>query len=157
MGKHKLGRDVFLALAGIGWSDGKLAPDEADAIVRLALEEGLELEEIAEIEKATKKPIDIGSIDIRKMKKFDRLFIYSVATWIVRLDGFVSPAEITALNKLADVLKVPDKPRERADQIAIEVAKASGNDSTAFSLSSLRKTLHDKLDEAKQIRESEDG
>jgi uncharacterized membrane protein YebE (DUF533 family) len=153
----KLGRDVFIALAGIGWADGKLSQDEADAIVRIALEEGLELEEIEEIESATKKPCGVGEVNIRDMKKFERLFIYALATWIVRMDGHVSPSEITALNQLAETLKIPDKPREHADHIGIEVAKASdGGDPSAFKLSSLRKTLADKLEEAKQIREADE-
>ena len=33
MSEHRLGRDVFLALAAVGWSDGKLHEEEADAIV----------------------------------------------------------------------------------------------------------------------------
>jgi hypothetical protein len=54
--QQRLGRDVFIALSAVGWADGKLDPDEADAIVRTALEEGLELDEIVEIERATKSP-----------------------------------------------------------------------------------------------------
>jgi uncharacterized tellurite resistance protein B-like protein len=153
----KLGRDVFIALAGIGWADAKLSQDEADAIVRIAVEEGLELDEIEEIENATKNECGVGNVNIHDMKKFDRLFIYALATWIVRMDGHVSPSEITALNRLAETLKIPEKPREHADHIAIEVAKASGGgDPTAFKLSSLRKTLREKLEEAKQIREAEE-
>ena len=38
-----------MALAAVGWADGTLDPDEADAIVRTAAEEGLPLEQIAEI------------------------------------------------------------------------------------------------------------
>ena len=34
----KLGTDVFLALASVAWADGKLDGDEADAIVRAALD-----------------------------------------------------------------------------------------------------------------------
>src|SRR5262249_21185453 len=44
MSEQRLGRDVFLALAAVGWADGKLDEEEADAIVRTALEEGLELD-----------------------------------------------------------------------------------------------------------------
>ena len=36
-----MGRDVFLALAAIGWADGNLDADEADAIVSAAVEVGL--------------------------------------------------------------------------------------------------------------------
>src|SRR5213595_2438396 len=100
MTSHRLGRDVFLALAAIGWADGKLDPEEADAIVRTALEEGLELEEIAEIEEATKKPIDLSFIDRSTMSKADRLFVYAVAAWMTRLDGKVEASETAALAKL---------------------------------------------------------
>ena len=37
--KPRLGRDVYVALAAVGWADGHLDQDEADAIVRTALEE----------------------------------------------------------------------------------------------------------------------
>jgi hypothetical protein len=36
-----LNKDVFLALAAIAWADGSLDPDEADGIVRAAVDEGL--------------------------------------------------------------------------------------------------------------------
>jgi hypothetical protein len=52
----RLGRDVFMALAAVAWADGKVDPEEADAIVRTALEEGLDLDEIADIEQATSRP-----------------------------------------------------------------------------------------------------
>ena len=76
----RLGRDVFLALAAIGWADGNLDPEEADAIVRTASEEGLDIDTIAEIEAATKQPVDIGIIDRKGMSKEDRLFVYAVAS-----------------------------------------------------------------------------
>ena len=73
----RLGRDVFLALAAVGWADGHLDQDEADAIVRTAIDEGLDLEVIAEIEEATRQPMDIGRIDRSKLTKEDRLFVYA--------------------------------------------------------------------------------
>ena len=69
--KPRLGRDVYVALAAVGWADGKLDQDEADAIVRTALEEGLDITEIAEIEAATKQPIDLGVIDRSNLSKED--------------------------------------------------------------------------------------
>src|ERR1043165_9145176 len=109
--KQRLGRDVFIALAAIGWADGKLDSEEADAIVRTALDEGLEIEEIAEIEEATKKPVEIGVIDRAKLSKEDRLFVYAVASWITRIDGNVDAKELDALVKLAEALKFPQPPR----------------------------------------------
>src|SRR5215510_5617940 len=99
MSETRLGRDVFLALAAVGWADGKLDADEADAIVRTAADEGLPIEEIVEIEKATKEPIDIGVIDRTGLTKEDRLFVYAVASWMTRLDGIVAEKETLALKK----------------------------------------------------------
>ena len=92
--QNRLGRDVFVALAAIGWADGKLDEDEADAIVRTATEEGLELEELAAIEEATQSPVEVGAIDISGMSKADRLFVYAVGSWISRVDGHVAPEEV---------------------------------------------------------------
>jgi uncharacterized membrane protein YebE (DUF533 family) len=153
MSSRRLGRDVFLALAAIGWADGKLDREEADAIVRTALEEGLELEEIAEIEEATKHPIDMSFIDRSTMSKADRLFVYAVATWLTRIDGKVDDEERAALAKLGDLLKVPAKPREYADEVAKEVASLGDGDRPArYDLKRLRDTLGDRLAEAQRLR-----
>jgi uncharacterized membrane protein YebE (DUF533 family) len=153
MSSHRLGRDVFLALAAIGWADGQLDAEEADAIVRTALEEGLELEQIAEIEEATKRPIDLSFIDRSQMSKADRLFVYAVASWMTRLDGDVHEKEQAAMDKLGDLLKIPPKPRAYADEIAKEIAGlAEGDRPARFDLKKLRDTLGDRLAEAQRVR-----
>jgi uncharacterized membrane protein YebE (DUF533 family) len=151
--KRGLGRDVYIALAAIGWADGQLDQDEADAIVRTALEEGLELEQINEIEAATKAPVDIGVIDRSDMSKEDRLFVYAVASWMTRLDGVVTATETEALAKLAEAIKVPEQPREHADAIAQEVANMPEGDRPArYDLLALRVIIGERLREARQIR-----
>jgi uncharacterized membrane protein YebE (DUF533 family) len=122
MTEPRLQRDVFVALAAIAWADGKLDPDEADAIVRTAVEEGLELDEIAAIEAATKDKIDLGAIDRDKMTKEDRLFVYAAACWIARMDGKVTTEESAALAKLGERLGLPERPRAAAEGIAKDVA-----------------------------------
>lgn len=143
--KTGLGRDVYIALAAVGWADGQLDQDEADAIVRTALEEGLDLDAIAEIEAATKQPVDIGVIDRKNLSKEDRLFVYGVASWITRLDGIVTERELTALQKLADALKVPDKPRVIVDGIAQDVANLSDDRPARYDLIALRRVIGDRL------------
>lgn len=153
MEEERLGRDVFLALAAVGWADGNLDQDEADAIVRTALEEGLELDEIAEIEEATKKPISLDNVELGKMSKADRLFVYAVATWMARLDGVVDPRENEALAKLGDALRIPDKPREHAQSIAEEIgALAESEQPSFYNLPKLRRTLKVRLAMAQQLR-----
>lgn len=155
--EHRLGRDVFIALAAIGWSDGQLDREEADAIVRTALDEGLELEEINEIEQATKDPIELGSIDLGSLTKEDRLFVYAVATWMTRLDGKVDDAERAALDALGAVLKVPEGPRQHVERIAFEVADLpEGDRPLRYDLPRLRRVIGDRL-RASQERRAAQG
>ncbi len=149
----RLGKDVFIALAAVGWADGKLDANEADAIVRCALEEGLDLDEVNVIEAATKSPVDMGTIELSRLSKADRLFIYAVGTWITRVDGNVAPEEKEALDELGAALKLPDKPRQHAADIASEVGAVGETDEPAFyNLPMLRKTLKVRLSEAQQLR-----
>jgi uncharacterized membrane protein YebE (DUF533 family) len=143
--KTGLGRDVYIALAAVGWADGKLDQEEADAIVRTALEEGLDIDEIAEIEEATKNPVDIGVIDRKNLSKEDRLFVYGVASWITRLDGVVTEGEQAALGKLGDALKVPEKPRQLVDGIAQDVANLSDDRPSRYDLLALRRIIGERL------------
>lgn len=150
----RLGRDVFLALAAIGWADGTLDPDEADAIVRTATDEGLSLEAIEEIEEATRKPIDmVATLDRGSMSKEDRLFVYAVASWMVRLDGKSTDGELAALARLGELLKIPEKPRAHADTIAQEIAALpDGDRPLRYDLGRLRTVISERLHEAQRLR-----
>ena len=151
--KGRLGRDVFLALAAVGWADGQLTADAADAIVRTAVDEGLSLEEIAEIEKATKEKVELGEIDRRGLSKEDRLFVYAVASWMTRLHGPVSDKEKDALAQLGTALSIPERPREHADAIVQEVAGMSENDRPfRYDLKALRTVITERLHEAQRLR-----
>jgi uncharacterized membrane protein YebE (DUF533 family) len=155
---HSLGRDVYVALAAVGWADGKLEQDEADAIVRAALEEGLELAEIEEIEAATKSPIDLGVIERKALSKEDRLYVYGVAAWIARLDGVVTEGETSVLARLAHELKIPDRPRAIVDTIVQDVATKSESDRPArYDLAALRRIIGERLAAAQAKREAEGG
>lgn len=151
--QHHLGRDVYIALAAVGWADGNLDQEEADAIVKTAVEEGLGLEEIAEIEEATKKPVDMGEIDRRGMSKEDKLFVYAVAAWMTWLDGEVTETEQAALAKLGEALKIPEKPREHADNIMREVAHMTEDIRPArYDLKALRALIQERLAAAHEAR-----
>jgi len=153
--KPRLGRDVYIALAAVAWADGNLDREEADAIVRMALEEGLDIAEIAEIEAATKDPIDLGVIDRKNLSKEDRLFVYAVACWLTRLDGVVSAAETDALNRLGEALKVPEKPRAIVDGIAQEVANRGDDRPSRYDLVGLRRAIGDRLKSAQAKKDGE--
>ncbi len=150
-GKTPLGRDVFLALAAVGWADGQLTSEAADALVRTALDEGLDLDEIRAIEEATKTPVDVGIVDRMGMSKADRLYVYAVASWIASLDGVVTEKEEAALGKLGAALGVPEAPRKHADAIMRQIA-AEGDRPMRFDLTLLRSTLAERLESAHQAR-----
>ena len=148
-----LGRDVYLALAAVGWADGKLTQEAADAIMRTALEEGLDLDTVSEIEEATMRPQQIESINRLTMSKSDRLYVYAIASWITLLDGKVTSNERVVLDQLANVLGVPDAPRAHADAIMREVA-AQGDRPDRFDLIGLRRRLDEELERAHAARKA---
>src|SRR5713101_6424538 len=134
MSETRLGRDVFLALAAVGWADGHL-------------------EQIAEIDEATKQPLDLGVIDRTGLTKEDRLFVYAVASWMTRLDAVVAEKETIALKKLGDELKIPDNARAQADAIAQEVAfLPDGDRPDRYDLPRIRKIIGARLAVAQAIR-----
>ena len=142
----RLQKDVFLALAAVAWADGKLDPDEADAIVRAAVESGLDLAEIEAIEAATKEPIDLGAIDRSALSKPDRLFVYAIACWIARLDGRVTEGEAKALADLGERLGVPERPRALAETLAREIAELpEGDRPSRYDLDRLRAVIGERL------------
>ena len=149
----KLNRDIFLALAAIAWADGRLDPDEADAIVRAAVEAGLELDQIEEIEAATRERIDLGTIDRSALSKEDRLFVYAIACWIAKLDNEVTEEETAALSALAERLGIPERPRAAAESIAREIAELPEGDRPArYDLGRLRETIDERLKKAQEAR-----
>jgi uncharacterized membrane protein YebE (DUF533 family) len=152
--KPGLGRDVYIALAAVGWADGELDQEEADAIVRTALEEGLDLDAIAEIEAATKERVDLGVIERKKLSKEDRLFVYAVASWMTRLDSTVTPEETAVLEKLGDLLNISERPRQLVDGIAQEVANLSDDRPSRYDLAGLRRAIGERLRAAEELRQS---
>lgn len=146
-----LGLDVYVALAAVGWADGQLTREAADAILRTASEEGLDLNQLARIEDAVKTPVDVGVVERMNMSKSDRLYVYAVASWIAALDGPPSAAAQEALDKLGAALGVPEAPRHHADELMREIA-AQDSRPERFDLTALRRTLDDRLETARQAR-----
>jgi hypothetical protein len=92
------------------------------------------------------------------MSKEDRLFVYAVASWMTWLDGDVSEAEVAALAKLGDALKIPEKPREHADAIMREVAHQSEDiRPLRYDLTALRRIIGERMAEARTARSGQAG
>lgn len=146
-----LGLDVYMALAAVGWADGQLTREAADAILRTATEEGIEFENLAKLEEAVKTPLDVGVVERMNMSKSDRLYVYAVASWIAALDGPASPKAQEALDKLGAALGVPEAPRHHADEIMREIA-GQDHRPERFDLHALRQRLDEQLEAARAAR-----
>jgi uncharacterized membrane protein YebE (DUF533 family) len=143
----KINPDVFVAVAAIAWADGKLDADEADAIVRAAVEAGLSLEDVARLEEEIVNKVDLDrALDRSSMTKEDRLFFYAVATWIAKLDGTVTLDESDALGALATKLEVPDRVRAKVEALVEEVARLpDGDRPVRYGLARLRELVGERL------------
>jgi hypothetical protein len=87
------------------------------------------------------------------MTKADRLFVYAVASWMTRLEGSASDKKREALQKLGDILRIPEAPRAHADAIALEIAgMPEGDRPDRYDLHLLRDTLVERLAEAQRLR-----
>lgn len=145
----KLSKDVFIALASVAWADGHRDAEEADAIVRAAVETGLDLDEIEAIETATKAPVELGKIDLTGLAREDRVFVYAIACWIARLDGRVTDEESATLSSLGDQLGVPERPQAVAEALVREVAALpEGDRPVRYDLGRLRELIGEKLSKA---------
>ncbi len=145
-------KDVFVALCAIAWADGSLDADEADAIVRAAVDEGMPLEEIAAIEEATQTRVDLGFIDRAALSKQDRLFVYAVACWIARMDGRVTADEAEALASLGERLGIPERARAHGEAVSREIAELpEGDRPVRYDLSALRRILGERLESAQGL------
>jgi uncharacterized membrane protein YebE (DUF533 family) len=143
---NAFGRDVFVALAAVGWADGRLDPDEADGIVRAALESGLDLDDIHKIEEATKTPCTLETVDRSKLSGLERTFVYATAIWLARLDGSVDTEEKTTLKKLGDLLHLSDAVRTQASAAALEVAQLpTGDRPNRYDFARLRERIEERL------------
>lgn len=147
--KPRLGQDVFVALAAVGWADGHLDQEEADAIVKAALDEGLELEDIAKIEEATKSKVELGELDTGAMSADDKGYIYAVASWMTRLDQEIAEGEKITLDALAAKLDLDEAARADIDIAVQEVAYLSEDERPLqYDLVALRKLISQRLDES---------
>ena len=114
----KLSRQPFLALAAVGWIDGSLQKVEAIGLLRAAKEAGLEGDDLAAVEKATKEKVAIESVELGGMTEWEQVLTYALAAWFAQLDGVVSTSEHTTLVTLGEKLGLKESLRKRAAAVA---------------------------------------
>lgn len=148
----RLSREVFVALAAVGWADGDLDREEADGILRAATEVGLDIDALQHIEEATKQRVTMESFDVKRLSAIERTFVYATGVWLARLDGHVDPEERVALRRLGDLLGIPDGIRTHASAAALEVAQLPTGDRPArYDFARLYERLQERLKNPKNV------
>ena len=117
-----LPKESFLALVAVGWVDKQLQRVEVTGLMRAAKEAGLPAQDIAEIEAATKAPMDLGALDFGKLGQWEQVLTYALAAWIAQVDGVVSTSESDMLADLGTKLGLAEPLRKRAAVAANDVA-----------------------------------
>ncbi|MBS2011625.1 MAG: cytochrome P450 [Deltaproteobacteria bacterium] len=109
-----LGIEALLALAEIAWADGRMAKEEAEALVQIARALGLDPSEVAMLERATmdRPGPSQGAPLALAADESERLF--TLACMIAAADGDVDPREHAAIAGLGDRLRLDGATRERA-------------------------------------------
>jgi len=121
-----LGIDALLALAEIVWADGRVAKEEAEALVQIASSLGLDAEDVQRVERATRErptaapllPLSVG------VEEAEHLF--TLACLVASADGSVDPRENAAIAGLGDRLRLDASSRKRASTAAKAVGASLG-------------------------------
>lgn len=140
----EIGRDTLLALSAIAWADGKLTQEEAAGIRHAAEQLGLTGNDVTLLERSLAEPYSLEAVETVRMSRSTRLFTYAAASWVLTLDGDVSPPEREALQLLGDRLGLSDVARERAISAADDVARQTARGSR-YDFMRLRSQLESRL------------
>lgn len=120
----KLGKDVFVALAGVAWADGEMKPNEARLLVRAASAAGVGGADLEAVERAAKSQDGAKRAPKLAASPEEAEFVYALACALSASDGNVDEAEREAIAALGDKLKIPFDARARAATASVAVAKS---------------------------------
>ncbi len=124
----KLGKDVFVALAAVGWADGLMSDAEASALVHAASECGVDGDDLEAVKTATKTQAPLGNVSSLKLTPRERVYVYAIATWLARVDGVVMPEEREMLLELGNLLKLADGDRTRASAASFAIEQLADSE-----------------------------
>ena len=132
-----LSAEVFQTLLAIGWIDGSLDPDEAGAILMAAREAGLDEAAMASLVERSRAPVDFADMDLSRLDRDQRLYVYAVASWVARVDNEVTREESAGLHAVATVLGITGKGRRTMDDV-VEQLRGSAHAPARLDLVGLR-------------------
>lgn len=134
--------EVFLMLLAVGWADGSLDPQERDAVLHAARASGVEPTDFADIERAAETPVELGAVDISRLSRRDRFYVYAMARWIAAVNGTITEHEDAMLHVLAFVLGLSARGRAQMDDAVRDLLSSpEAGQPTRFDLHGLRSAI----------------
>jgi uncharacterized membrane protein YebE (DUF533 family) len=110
---------VIRVWAGLVWSDGKMAPEEQDAMRRLILGAELTDDEREVALTYLEHPVDADATGLDALDVPSRIGIYRAAVKLSAVDNDIADEEIDFLGKLREGLGLDDATAEAIeDQVA---------------------------------------
>ncbi len=141
-----LPKEAFLALAALGWADGRMTPIEKAGLMRAAGACGVAGADLATVEAALSQETSLDSFVPGDMSEWERIFTYALGSWFSRLDGVMSTEEHESLRALAKRLDLDKPVCERASAAAFDVSVLpDGGKPDKFDFSRLETRLREKL------------
>ena len=142
----KLPRSSYLALAAVGWADGRMRKDEAAGLRRAAEAGGLAADELADVAQAAEDGIKIEDITFDDMSPWHEALTYALANWLAKLDGVVNTEELKSLRVLEDRLTLASAKLQAARSAAFDVAcLPEGGRPDKYDFAELEARLKEKL------------
>jgi cytochrome P450/tellurite resistance protein len=117
-----LGLDALLALVEIVWADGRVAPEEAEALVAIARSLALDDADVAQVERALRERPSAAQLLPLSVDVAEAEHLFTLACLVASADGTVDPREHAAIAGLGDRLRLDGDARKRAATAARAVA-----------------------------------
>ena len=119
-----LGIDALLALAEIVWADGRVAEEEAEALVKIARACTLDDHDVALVQRALQERPSTEQLLPLSLAREEAEHLYTLACVIASADGTLDPREVAAIAGLGDRLRLDASARERSATAAAAVAES---------------------------------
>jgi uncharacterized membrane protein YebE (DUF533 family) len=141
-----LPKEAYLALAAVGWADGRITQNEKTGIARAAREAGLGGDELGAVERALEAKVTLDEFVPGDMSDWQRVVTYALACWLACLDGVQSADESETLAGLAKRLDLSQGVAQRASAAAFDVSVLpEGGRPDKFDFVKLEARLREKL------------
>jgi hypothetical protein len=117
----KFGKDACVALGTVARVMGACPPEGIESLRRLVALAGLSPSELKGFTHLLEERRDFTGLPALILSGEERVVIYSIATWLARIDGAVMPEQKMTLAHLGGLLRLADGDRTRASAASFQV------------------------------------